>query len=214
MPSRCSIAPSARPVKPMPTSARKMRRFMDVIRSQATRSANRVTRGATDLLSHRHEVGVAEQREHQVLAGALRPGRLTAPSVSFAFAFNSARVSFEQLASVAPGTSATRPVPRSRGGRPSTCSNATRTNASSSGSRRAESLLRQHAAQPQGQFAVGQRERLLRQHGGRSPVGVARIGGVEEFEELHSRLAVVREVETAPARDQSLILRRSPGRPS
>src|SRR5690348_11062685 len=62
MPSRCSIAPRARPVKPRPTSARNVRRcIMAASCPGGTSSANR------------HEIIVIVQHLDQVFAGTL-PG--------------------------------------------------------------------------------------------------------------------------------------------
>ena len=116
---------------------------------------------------------------------ARRAGRLTARRRLLPSAF-SLLASLRTTASVESGTSATRPVPvRAAAGRAPARTPPERTPRSPCSP--ARKLPGQHAAEPQAQFAVGQREGLLRQHGGRSTVGVARVGRVEDFEELHSR---------------------------
>src|SRR5437588_12731320 len=69
-PSRASMAPSARPVKPMPMSARKARRLFSTQRREEGKGTKEDEMWV-GILSHRDKVIVIEQNVHQVLASAL-----------------------------------------------------------------------------------------------------------------------------------------------
>src|SRR5262245_6411382 len=69
-PSRCSMAPSTRPVKPMPQSARNARRW---IRPQQEAAGDFLCGNMSSPSANGHEVIVIEEHLHQVLAGA-QPG--------------------------------------------------------------------------------------------------------------------------------------------